>query len=320
MVENIDDDDGVIGDVIQQLQAAENISINSTTNAVTESQEIVGLPEAEDGDELMFTSSARKLLLPSDQKVSSSAKVLAILLLVSAISGFINGVDFIQPEKGIVRPHEWVWSMGMSAPNGSATLSGVITLDDGSPAVNHTVVVVMDPSTSSAEYSWIAQTSTDSKGYFILEEIDPGMVSFEVNASGNVTKGMQHRLLLTPPSALLEPIGFTHIEISMPSEADHIAVWDETGSSYWIDYSDEEMDFPLLDPGAIGTYVMMGFMFIGLSILAGIFSILAFRSGSVGQIRMSAALSFFTVGFYYSACCFSLLALGLSFALPKRLS
>lgn len=275
-----------------------------------------GLPE----EELMFASSGKKLLLPSDQKVSSSARVLAVLLLVSAISGFVNGLDFTQPEKGIVRPHEWVWSMGMSAPNGTATLSGIISLADASPAVNHTVVVVMDPSTSSAQYSWLAETTTDSKGYFILENLDPGMVSFEVNASGNVTKGMQHRLLLTPPSAMLEPIGFTFLELSMPTSEEHLAVWEESGSSYWVDYSDQEMDFPLLDPGAIGTYVMMGFMFIGLAVLAGFFAILAFRSGSIGQLRVSAALSFFTVGFYYSACCFSLLALALSFTLPKRMS
>ncbi|HIG03891.1 MAG TPA: carboxypeptidase regulatory-like domain-containing protein [Candidatus Poseidoniales archaeon] len=293
------------------------MSENNHDMEIDPSQEpIIGLPE----EELTFTSSGKKLFLPSDQKVSSSAKILAALLLISALSGFANGIDYTQPEKGIVRPHEWVWSMGMSAPNGTATLSGIITLADGTPAVNHTVVIVMDPSTSSAQYSWLAETSTDTKGYFILENLDPGMVSFEVNASDNVTKGMQHRLLLTPPSAMFEPIGFTYLELAMPSEEEHLAVWEKSGSSYWVDYSEEEMDFPLLDPGAIGTYVMMGFMFIGLAVLAGFFAILAFRSGSVGQIRISAALSFFTVGFYYSACCFALLALALSFALPKRIT
>jgi hypothetical protein len=232
-----------------------------------------------------------------------------------------NGWDYTQPEAGLVRPHEWVWKMGLSAPNGSAVLTGVVTTADGLPANNHTVLISMTPTTSAATENWAAETLTLEDGSFRLENLSSGMVAIEVYspASPGESRGMVHRLLLSPPPLLLEPVGFTHIEISMPSEAEHQAAFLESGNtSTRVDYRPEEMEQPLLDPGAVGVYVMLGFLFIGLSFLSLLFAVIGFRSGMRSHLRISSVLSFFSVGFLWSSCFLGLLGFGLTFAIPKR--
>ena len=281
-------------------------------------ESLQGLPEEE---ELIFSTSHKELLLPSDIPVSSGARVLALILIVAASSGLYNGWDYTQPEDGLVRPHEWVWKMGLSAPNGSAVLTGVVTTYDGLPANNHTVLISMTPTTSAATENWAAETLTLEDGSFRLENLSSGMVAIEVYspASPSESRGMVHRLLLSPPPLLLEPVGFTHIEISMPSEAEHQAALLESGNtSTRVDYRPEEMEQPLLDPGAIGVYVMLGFLFIGLSFLSLLFAVIGFRSGMRGHLRISSVLSFFSVGFLWSSCFLGLLGFGLTFAIPKR--
>ena len=288
------------------------------TNPVADLEELQGLPEE---SSLIFSSSDKQLTLPSESSVSSSARVLAIVLMIAAVSGLYNGWDYTQPDQGLVRPHEWVWQMGMSAPNGSATLSGIITTDDGQPAMNHTVLISMTPSTSSATENWVAQALTESDGSFRLENLSSGMVAIEVYAPHNEgpIKGMVHRLLLSPPPMFIEPIGFTHIEIAMPSDAEHEAAFAESGNkTYRVDYRPSEMEQPLLDPGAIGVYVMLGFFFLGISFLSLVFAILGFNSGSRGQLRISSILVFFSVGFLWSSCCLGSVGFGLTFAIPKR--
>ena len=292
------------------------------------SQKVVTEPEAEEPlqglpeeEELLFSTSHKELLLPSDIPVSSAARILALILIVAASSGLYNGWDYTQPESGLVRPHEWVWKMGLSAPNGSAVLTGVVTTSDGLPANNHTVLISMTPTTSAATENWAAETLTLEDGSFRLENLSPGMVALEVYspAPSGESRGMVHRLLLSPPPLLLEPVGFTHIEISMPSEEEHQAALLESGNtSTRVDYRPEEMEQPLLDPGAIGVYVMLGFLFVGLSFLSLIFAIIGFRSGMRSHLRISSVLAFFSVGFLWSSCFLGLLGFGLTFAIPKR--
>lgn len=294
----------------EEEEAKEEIGADEPTS-------FTGLPEVD--EELVFSSTETRLPLPSDFEVGPAAKALAVMLLLAGASGLITGWDYTQPEKGVVRPHEWVWSMGKVAPNGTAILDGVITMEDGNPAVGYEVLIVMDSSTSAANESWWTSTMTDEGGEYHFEGLSPGMVSFEVFSPDNATKGVQHRLLLTPPAAF-EPLGFTNIDIVMPSEGAHLEAYTTSGNtSYWIDYSDEEMDFPLLDPSAIGVYVMLGFLFCGLAILSMVFAVLGYRSGSRGQLRVSGILVTFSVGFYWTACCLGPLAVALTFALPKRL-
>jgi len=288
---------------------------------VTESADEVplqGLPEEE---ELIFSTSHKELLLPSDIPVSSAARILALILIVAASSGLYNGWDYTQPDAGLVRPHEWVWKMGLSAPNGSAVLTGVVTTADGLPANNHTVLISMTPTTSAATENWAAETLTLEDGSFRLENLSSGMVALEVYPplSSGESKGMVHRLLLSPPPLFLEPVGFTHIEISMPSEAEHQAAFTDSGNtSFRVDYRPLEMEQPLLDPGAIGVYVMLGFLFIGLSFISLIFAIIGLCSGMRGHLRISSVLAFFSVGFLWSSCFLGLLGFGLTFAIPKR--
>jgi len=277
------------------------------------------LPDEE--EVLEFSTSHKELLLPSQVPVATSARVLATLLLLAALSGLYNGWDYTQPEQGLVRPHEWVWKMGMGAPNGSSTLTGEVTTAEGLAAANFTILVSMTPSTSAASENWAAETITDDNGTFTLTNLSSGMVALEVYApieQGN-SRGMVHRLLLSPPPLFLEPIGFTHIEVAMPTNDEHQAAYlASNNTSYRVDYRPQEMETPLLDESAIGVYVMMGFFFIGISLIAIAFAIIGFRTGARGHLRVASILTFFSVGFLWSSCFIGLLSFALTFAIPKR--
>jgi len=76
------------------------------------------------------------------------------------------------------------------------------------------------------------------------------------------------------------------------------------------------MERPLIDPNAGSLYFMLGFLFMGLAVMAVVFAGLGWRSGSRGLLRTGAAIVFFSQGHYYSACFLGLVGMGLSFALP----
>jgi hypothetical protein len=73
-----------------------------------------------------------------------------------------------------------------------------------------------------------------------------------------------------------------------------------------------------MDPSAAMGYTLVGFGFIGVSLIAAGFALWAMKSGSVALLRTSSVLAFFTVGHYYSACIFGLMAFVLTFAIPRR--
>ncbi len=75
-------------------------------------QPLIGLPE----EETVFASSETSLITPSDSPVSVQAKALAILILLAASMGFLNGLDYSIQDKGLVRPHEFIYRFSEQAP------------------------------------------------------------------------------------------------------------------------------------------------------------------------------------------------------------
>ena len=132
---------------------------------------------------------------------------------------------------------------------------------------------------------------------------------------------LSNRVILSPP-ALIEPIGFTSIDFTIPGQSKFAAQPCSNNKSECeiriIDLTPTQMEHPLMDLSAAGTYIMIGFAFMGLSLIAAGFSLWALKSGSVAVLRTSASLVIFTMGHYYSACLFGLIAFALTFAIPKK--
>ena len=188
------------------------IKNRSATNVEEEpevEQPLIGLPE----EESVFASSETSLTTPADSPVSVQAKALAILILLAASMGFLNGLDYAVQDKGLVRPHEFIYRFSEQAPQGSATLDGRITDAEGSPVTDYLVELVYLNGT-------IYQNLTNEDGMYHFEEVDPGLAELWIHTV-DFEKGVQHRILLTPPVPGLEPIGFTRIDIKMPTDAEY---------------------------------------------------------------------------------------------------
>ena len=265
---------------------------------------------------MLFASSGTVLTI-DDKKMPPVGIAVGIFIIFISLLGFLNGLDYASAQSGLVRPDEFIYSMSRSAPDDSATFRGTI-YDDNGQELNGTVVYV----------SWLednmwnsSEAVTDETGKFELEELDPGMVRVDIYLSRNGhTDLFSNRVLLSPP-ALFEPIGFTTIDFSMPSEEEFASQKCTNGAEECeireIDRTPQQMDHPLMDPGAATLYTTVGVAFIGLSIISGSLTIWALKSGSVGLLRTSAALSFFTMGHYYSACIFGLVAFVLTYSIKK---
>lgn len=269
---------------------------------------LVGLPE----EESVFASSEISLATPSESPVPVQTKALAILILIAASMGFLNGLDYSIQDKGLVRPHEFIHRFAKQAPPSSAMLDGVITTADGEPAADFVVELVYLDGRK-------FQNITDSEGRYHFEEVDPGLAELWIHTI-DFEKGVQHRILLTPPVPGLEPIGFTNIDIEMPSEDEYAAECEgqEEGCMAWVDKTPQEMEMPLMDPQAGSLYFMLGFLFMGLATISAVLATIGFRTGSRGVLRSAAAVVFFTQGHYYSSCFLGMVAVGLSFAIPRR--
>ena len=73
-----------------------------------------------------------------------------------------------------------------------------------------------------------------------------------------------------------------------------------------------------MDPSAAGIYIMIGYGFMGVSVIAIGFVVWSLKTGSVAVLRMSTIFAFFGMGHYYAACILGLTAFLLTFAIPKR--
>ena len=276
--------------------------------------ELTGLTEPT--NELMFASSGAKLAIEVDE-FNSVGNSIAVLILVTCLLGLANGVDFTQPESGLVRPDEFVFRFAQNAPDESAIFNGYVFDDNGEPIENATVYI----SWYEEEYWNTSSSQTNLEGYFELEKLDPGITRVDIIVDrDNYKDRYSNRVLLSPP-ALFEPYGFTSIDFIMPSQEKFAEQECADGSDDCtireIDNSPKQMEHPLMDSGASMIYSTIGIGFIGLSLLGAGFAIWAFKTGSVYLLRTASVLSFFTMGHYYSACLFSLVAFVLTFTISK---
>ncbi len=276
--------------------------------------ELTGLTEPT--NELMFASSGAKLAIEVDE-FNSVGNSIAVLILVTCLLGLANGVDFTQPESGLVRPDEFVFRFAQNAPDESAIFNGYVFDDKGEPIENATVYI----SWYEEEYWNTSSSQTNVEGYFELEKLDPGITRVDIIVDrDNYKDRYSNRVLLSPP-ALFEPYGFTSIDFIMPSQEKFAEQECADGSDDCtireIDNSPKQMEHPLMDSGASMIYSTIGIGFIGLSLLGAGFAIWAFKTGSVYLLRTASVLSFFTMGHYYSACLFSLVAFVLTFTISK---
>ena len=276
--------------------------------------ELTGLTEPT--NELMFASSGAKLAIEVDE-FNSVGNSIAVLILVTCLLGLANGVDFTQPESGLVRPDEFVFRFAQNAPDESAIFNGYVFDDEGEPIENATVYI----SWYEEEYWNTSSSQTNAEGYFELEKLDPGITRVDIIVDrDNYKDRYSNRVLLSPP-ALFEPYGFTSIDFTIPSQEKFAEQECSDGSDDCtireIDNSPKQMEHPLMDSGASMIYSTIGIGFIGLSLLGAGFAIWAFKTGSVYLLRTASVLSFFTMGHYYSACLFSLVAFVLTFTISK---
>ena len=271
-------------------------------------------------EEPVFQSSGTAFEVKSDDG-HPVLRMIGIFVLAICGLGFANGLDFISPESGLVRPHEWINGMAAGAPHDSAEFSGKVTLD-GEPLANATIL--LEHKNEDGIIDVPLETNTDKNGNFNFVGATPGLTSIEItkfNDNGE-HNAVRHRLILNPPS-FLEPTGFTKIDFEFPDDSEFADV-DCTGNYSngscvrTISYFDQQMDFPLMDESAAGLYVMIGWAMIGLALIASGFAFFGIKKGSRGMIQTSCVLVFFTAGHYYSACLFSVMAFALTFTVPRK--
>ena len=276
--------------------------------------ELTGL--AEPTSNLMFTTTESKLTI----EVSELTKVghsIAVLVLVTCLLGLVNGLDFTHPASGLVRPDELVFRFAQNAPDESAIFNGNVYDDEGEPIDNATVYI----SWYEGDYWNTSSVQTNSDGFFEIKQLDPGISRVDIIVDRDEYKDRySNRVLLSPP-ALFEPIGFTSIDFKIPSQEEFANQPCAEGTTNCtireIDNSAKQMDHPLMDSGASMIYSAIGIGFISLAILAAGFAIWSMKTGSVYLLRTATILSFFTMGHYYSACMFSLVAFILTFTISK---
>ena len=268
----------------------------------------------------MLFASSKAVLTIEDPNLHPIGKATAVFLLFTCMLGFLNGLDYASPDDGLVRPDEFVYRLALTAPDDTATFTGTVVDEAGQPMVNATVYLSWLDDASSM---WVSEENlTDESGYFSFEGLDPGLIRVDIIVHRNDHRDVySNRVLLSPP-ALIEPIGFTSIDFEFPSEQTFAEEPCEGTSDECeirtVDRTPSQQDHPLMDSSAQAVYVLVGFAFMGLSLIAAGFSVWALKSGSIVLLRTSSVVAFFTVGHYWSACIFGLLAFVLTFAIPRR--
>ena len=277
------------------------------------------LDEVVEETPVLFASSEAVLTI-EDPNLHPMGKATAIFLLFTCLLGFLNGLDYASPEEGLVRPDEFVYRLALTAPDDTATFRGSVVDDEGQPMVNATVYLSWLDDASDV---WVSEENlTDDAGAFSFEKLDPGLIRVDIIVERDDHRDVfSNRVLLSPP-ALIEPIGFTTIDFTFPS-SDTFAAQPcerEVGECEirTVDRTPSQMDHPLMDPTAATGYVLVGFGFMGVALIAAGFAAWALKSGSIVLLRTSSVLAFFTMGHYWSACIFGLLAFILTFAIPRR--
>ena len=273
---------------------------------------IEGMPE----EKYVFASSGASFVVKSEDG-GSALRLTGILILFIACLGFANGLDYSNPESGLIRPSEFINTFAKAAPDGSAVFSGIV-LSEGVPVADAEVYVSM----KNDQGYWVGVWEiTDSNGEFRFEDMNPGLVRVSVlRMDDNNTDIFENRAILSPPS-FFEPIGYTSLRLEFPEPKVYDALSCEDKSKTCIrtvEFPPEQKAHPLIDSAAGFTYVMIGFAFMALSIIAAGFAVVGIKNSSRGLIRTASVLAFFTQGHLYSACIFGLLAFILTFAIPRK--
>ena len=271
---------------------------------------------SEPTNNLMFTTSETKLTI-DETGLTQMGNSIAILVLVTCLLGFANGIDFMQPESGLIRPDEFIFRFANNAPDESAVFNGQVFDTNDDPIANATVYIGWNE----GDYWNTSSTETDAEGFFEIERLDPGITRVDIIVDrGDYKDRYSNRVLLSPP-AFFEPLGFTKIDFTIPDESEFAKQPCEDGTSDCpirvIDNSPSQMDHPLMDSGASLVYTTFGVGFVSLSLISAGFAIWSLKTGSVALLRTSSILSIFTMGHYYSACLFGLVAFALTFAISK---
>ena len=277
--------------------------------------EMTGLSEP--SGSMMFASTGTVLTIP-DPEMHPMGRAIATLILFVCLLGFLNGVDYASPDSGLVRPDEFVYRLSTTAPDETATFRGTVYDHNGDALENATVYVSWD---DGGEWNY-SEMFTDALGAFEFERLDPGLARVDIIVERDNHRDVYaNRVLLSPP-AMVEPIGFTTIDFTVPAQSDFAEQPCSNGADECeirtIDMTPEQMDHPLMDPGAASIYITVGFGFMGIALIGAGFSIWSLKSGSLPVLRTAAALSVFGMGHYYTACCFGILAFLLTFAVPRR--
>ena len=277
---------------------------------------IESLPETDSA--VLFASSGATFTIP-DTSLHPITKSIAIFVIFIAASGFLNGLDYASPDSGLVQPDEFVYQLSKTAPPNSAMFDGMVYNHLGEPIEGAEIKLEWEE-----REGWYnsSVTYTDANGSFSYEYIKPGLARIDISVErGNYTDTLVERLLLSPP-ALIEPYGFTRLDFNVPSSdvfADEPCPFEqETCTKRLIDRNEEQKENPRMDPSAAGIYIMIGFAFMGVSIISVGFVVWALKTGSVAILRMSTMFAFFGMGHYYAACILGLTAFLLTFAIPKR--
>ena len=200
--------------------------------------DVEGLPE----EEPVFQSSGVAFEVKADDG-HPMIRMIGIFVFVICGLGVANGLDFINPDAGLVRPHEWINGMAKGAPYDSAEFSGTV-FSDGEPVVGADIFLVtkINEGLNKNEV-----TQTDDDGKFSFSEVTPGLTKITIIRSNtaNESDAVIHRIILNPPSPL-ESKGYTNINFQLPepSEFDGKDCNDESNDSCirLIYYSDEEME------------------------------------------------------------------------------
>lgn len=271
-----------------------------------------GLPSLPEEENIIFASSSATFPVKDDGH-NTMTRGISVFVIIICLLGFANGVDWVSPTSGLVQAHEFVYRMTHDAPPGSGIFSGEVMLANGTPAIGFEVLVNWE--NNSNGNSELKETTTDENGKFKFAEIDPGLAEILIR-DPDTWDSVQHRILISPPPPM-ESVGKTWLEFTMPSEQELEASCDNC-SFRIVDHTPNEMKHPMMDASAAMMYVLIGWGFIGLSALGLGFAITALRTSSVGMLRTSAIISFFTQGHYYSACLLSIVAFALTFAIQRK--
>ena len=273
---------------------------------------LTGLPEVEDP---IFSSSGARIILPSEQKRHPMVFCLCGLLFITAILGIVNGLDYVNGDTGLINHRRFINMDAEAAAPGRAVLIGTVNFEDGSSAANIIVQVTVKRDDGTI---FDKSNTTDENGMFRIEDLDPGVqVLLMANGSRGTAQLAQHLILLSPPPKMtLEPIGFTTLSLTFPSDETFEKESDDGSFLNYVPY-EAENELELYDTSAAGLYVMIGVGFSGIAVIGMGATFLGYRENSRGMLRMAAFLVFLSQGPYASACCLGMVAFGLTFALPK---